>query len=502
MFRLGATPAPMIKSRDVAVIDVGSNSVRLVQFRVEGRTFWPVFNEKTMAGLGRSAAQTGRLDPEGVRLALRTLRRFGRMLDARGVAERLVVATAAVRECEDGPLFVDRVRRETGLPITILSGDDEGRYSSLGVLVGVGEAHGVCGDLGGSSLELGRLSRREVEAVISLPLGPLALNAAECPPETLRNEVRRQLKTAAPVLTAAGDTFYAVGGAWRAFANLSMAMRKYPLNLLHGYRLDREEVGTTAHFVIDQSQFSFASFQGVASRRAANLPYASMLLDEILHAGGFRQVMFSAYGLREGVLCVSDPDLIGEDDPLLNSVEAMARIASFEPEFGTTLADWLEGVLSDEAPAFGLNRDQRLRAAAARLSDIGARLHPDHRADLAFTQVLYAPIGGHTHAERAFLALTIHHRYNGKGVRPDTCPAVRLLDERQREAALRLGLGLRFGAALSGCTASLLNQFRLSRNRDSLTILAQPGAEELIMERTWRRFEQFASAMDLIPLQR
>lgn len=489
---------PRLKGRDVAVIDVGSNSVRLVQFRVEGRVLWPVFNEKTMAGLGKGAAQTGRLNPEGVEAALRTLIRFTRLLDAKGVTTRGVVATAAVRECEDGPDFVERVRQETGLVIDVLTGEEEGRYSALGVLAGVGDAWGVAGDLGGSSLELTGLEGRAAKAAVTLPLGPLAVSAAGAKPDTLRERVDEQLARVGDILTGSGDTFYAVGGAWRSFANLSMSMRNYSLRLLHEYEMSAEQVRSTAQFAMSQSEGSLASVPGVSSKRAATLPYAALLIERIMKAGQFRRVVFSAYGLREGVVCVSEPSLVEDGDPLLSGAEIMALSTSPEPRFGTALADWLEPAFDGEGAVFGEAKDTRLRAAAARLSDIGARLHPDHRGDLAFTQVLYAPIGGLSHAERAFLALTLHHRYEGKSGRPEDCPSSHLLEDGQRNAAMRLGLGLRFGAALSGRTGPLLSSFKLVRTSDSLMITPSPDSGDLIVERALRRFEQFCSAMELV----
>ena len=488
---------PQLKGRDVAVIDVGSNSIRLVQFRVEGRVLWPVFNEKTMAGLGKGASDTGRLNPEGVEAALRTLLRFTRLLDAKGVTTRGVVATAAVRECEDGPDFVERVRRETGLVIDVLSGEEEGRYSSLGVLAGVGDAYGVAGDLGGSSLELTRLKGRAIKKAVTLPLGPLAVNAAGSKADALQARVDAELERAASVLSQKGDTFYAVGGAWRSFANLSMSMRNYPLRLLHEYELNLEQVRKTADFAKNQSEASLASVPGVSSKRAATLPYAALLLERVMKAGGFKRVVFSAYGLREGVVCVSDPSVVVEGDPLLSGAEIMALATSPEPKFGPALADWLEPAFAAEAPVFGEQQDRRLRAAAGRLSDIGARLHPDHRGDLAFTQVLYAPIGGLSHAERAFLALALHHRYEGKTSRAEDCVSSQLLDEAQRTAALRLGLGMRFGAALSGRTGQLLKAFSLTRTDDALVITPSPDSGDLIVERALRRFEQFCAVMEL-----
>jgi len=161
--------------RQAAVIDIGSNSVRLVIYRIEGRAIWTLFNEKALAGLGRDLASSKRLSPEGVETALKALRRFKVVLggwDSRDIA---VVATAAVRDAVDGMLFVQRVMAETGLHVRILSGEEEARYAALGVVAGHPNAAGIVGDLGGSSLELTPLSAPG--AGVTLPLGPFALGA-------------------------------------------------------------------------------------------------------------------------------------------------------------------------------------------------------------------------------------------------------------------------------------------------------------------------------------
>lgn len=484
-------------ARDVAVVDVGSNSVRLVQFRVEGRALWPVFNEKTMAGLGKGATKTGRLNPEGVEIALRALKRFSILLDAKGVVERRAVATAAVRVCEDGPEFVERARTEAGMTIEVLSGEEEGRRSALGVLVGLGDAEGVTGDLGGSSLELTRLSGRQVGEAVTLPLGPLSVGFEDL--RSARATVDAELDGVVSVLSDAGDDFYAVGGAWRAFAQLAMSLDDYPLRLLHQYELSAARVARVADFAAQQSEASLASVQGVSSKRAAALPYAALLLKRLVKRGSFKRVVFSANGLREGVVCAADPDLVAQGDPLLSGADALARGASVATALGPALQTWIAPAFEAEPDVFGPRRDAVLRAAAARLADIGARMHPDHRSDLAFMQTLYAPFGGISHPERAFLAMAVHHRYQGKKTRPEDCAGNRLLDDAQREAALRLGLALRLGAALSGRSARVLQNFELAREGEALVLTSGPSGAALVVERALQRFEQLAEALSLSP---
>lgn len=496
--RLGAGKNPGPAGRDLAVIDIGSNSVRLVQYRLEDGALWPVFNEKTMAGLGKGAASRGTLNPDGVETALVTLRRFASLLEAKGVTDCHAVATAAVRECSDGPQFVAEAEKLTGLKIEVLSGEEEGRLSALGVVAGIGAGNGVAGDLGGASLEIARLTGREVGPVFSLPLGPLSvLNGGSDRAKRVRSAIDKGLDAAAGALNGSGPDFYAVGGAWRAFANLAMALDRYPLILLHQYALSARQVMRAADFAMGQSEASLAATPGVSQKRAAMLPYAAQLLKRIVKRGKFKRVIFSANGLREGVAFSRSAALEQRSDPLLAGAEAMARHAASDPEFGPALADWLEPVFAANAATFDAERDHVLRGAAARLSQLGARMHPDHRAELAATEVLYAPFGGISHPERAFLALTMHHRYAGKRSRPEDCPSRRLLDDTQEEAALLLGHGIRLGAALSGGSAGVLKLFTLKRTGDELVLAMEAGREDLVVERAYTRFETLAGLLGL-----
>src|SRR5690349_20613794 len=219
-------------SRQAAVIDVGSNSVRLVIYRLDGRAIWTVYNEKALAGLGRDLPATGRLSPEGVETAVTALRRFRAVLDGWRAEDVTAAATAAVREAADGPAFLKRVRDETGLTVRVLSGEEEARYGAMGVIAGEPGAEGVVGDLGGSSLELVRLTSQSPDGGATLPLGPFALGA----PRTLDMDRTRRLIDAALAPYSerfATRHFHAVGGAWRNLALFHMELADYPLRVAH-----------------------------------------------------------------------------------------------------------------------------------------------------------------------------------------------------------------------------------------------------------------------------
>jgi len=472
--------------RDLAVIDIGSNTVRLVHFRLEGRAMWPIFNEKVTAGLGRGTGETGLLHPEGVETAMRALKRYASLLDAKHVRERYAVATAAVRNATNGREFCTRVKAEAGFDVRILSGGEEAAISALGVVAGVPRAEGLAGDLGGSSLELTPLADGGAGEGETHALGPLSIpDALFGDTEGLKRHINETLN-ASKAIHAPGSTFYAVGGAWRALAQLSIVASE----------LSRAEAETVADLAARSSTASLSGIDGIASRRAEHLPYAGLLLHRIMELSGCERVVFSAYGLREGVIFEQMPPDLQAVDPLLAGAEALARPASPSPSFGRALARWVEPVFAASGEVFG-GRGPWLRAAACRLADLGSRLHPDHKAELASQLVLYAPFAGLTHPERAFLALAIHHRYAGRRTPPDMSVFDRLLNEKQRERAFAIGLALRLGAALSGRSEPVLARFALARENGSLVLDVPEGERELMVERAQSRFESLAQALDL-----
>jgi exopolyphosphatase/guanosine-5'-triphosphate,3'-diphosphate pyrophosphatase len=470
--------------------------VRLVVHRVEGRAIWTVFNEKVLAGLGRDLPETGRLSPEGVRSALPALRRFRAVLDGIQPAAVYTAATAAVREAEDGPAFVTRVRNETGLDLRVLTGAEEARFSALGVIAGAPGAEGVVGDLGGYSLELVRLEGGEPGPGVTLPLGPFALGAPEhFDPEAIRAAVARQLGRVDKRFQA--DCFYAVGGAWRNIALLHMSLSDYPLRIVHQYELGPREALETARLVARQSKGSLDRVAGVSKRRSDTLPYAALVLEGLIERLGLSKVVISAFGLREGLIFDDMPEGLRRLDPLLEGCAALGARQGVAEQLGAALELWLQPLWRRLAPLFDDGRDQVLLAAACRLADLGARLHPDHRAELVFDQVLRAPIAGMNHPERAFLAAAIHARHTGQPAPP---PTARLLTPERAQGARVLGAAMRLGCDLSGRSPPLLANAELSLEKGALVLTAlRENADLLLGEQTAKRLASLAQALDVQP---
>ena len=488
---LSAIGAP----RDVAAIDIGSNSVRLVLYRLEGRAIWTVFNEKVLAGLGRDLAETGRLSVEGSAQALTALKRFAAVIEGVQPAHTFVAATAAVRDAADGQTFCDRVAAATGLKIRVLSGEEEARYAALGVLAGIPCADGMVGDLGGSSLELVRLADGRPARGVTLPLGPFALaDASGFDPDRLRETIAGRLE---PVGDARADTLYAVGGAWRTLAQVHMEITGYPLRVVHQYEIDAADLIDTARLIARSSKASLEKWPGLSRKRADTLPYAALVLEGLIERLGLKRIVLSAWGVREGLLYEALESEVAAIDPLLAGCSALGARQGISPALPATLLGWITPLLAALPPVFGRARDGLLADAACRLADLGARLHPDHRVELAFDQVLRAPIPGQNHAERAYLAAAVNARYGG-GTTPEPRTVARLLNEEQRQGARILGLAIRLACDLSGRSPQLLVNARARVSAGSLILSAGDGyADVLLGEQTRRRGKALAEAMGL-----
>lgn len=489
--------APAEAPRQAAVVDVGSNSVRMVLYRLEGRAIWSVYNERVLCGLGRGVAETGKLSPEGAEAARSALRRFRAILDSERTTTVFAPATAAVREAKDGPAFVRAVREQSGFDLNVVSGEDEARLSALGVLAGTPEAEGVVGDLGGSSLELTPVTNGGVKPGVSLRLGPFALGAPEAfEPADLRRRIDKRLAEAPGSLAC--PTLYAVGGAWRNMAAIHMVTTDYPLRVVHGYELDQAQALQLCKLVAQQSRASLERIEGVGRKRAETLPYAATVLERVIQALEIKRIAISGYGVREGLLFETMTPEVQALDPLVEGAASLGR-GMGAADLGPALETWLTPLFDAVPSPLPPRRATRLLAAACRMAELGARMHPDHRAELAADTVLRAPLAGQSHADRAFLAAAIWSRYGGGdgGTEPEI--AARLLEEAELARARAVGLALRLGAELCGRNAALLHRAVLRRVEGALVLSTDDDADLLLGDNPRKRLAALAAALDLEP---
>lgn len=454
----------------VGVIDIGSNSLRLVIYDGVRRSPRTLFNDKVMCGLGRNLSVSGRLDPDGVALALANLQRFVALARSIGVKRLDVLATAAVRDASDGQAFVAEIEKRHRLKVKVLPGAQEGRLSAYGVLAGIPDANGVVGDLGGGSVELVPVAGGQVGAAATLPIGPLRLAEHSGDERRLRDAIDKQLATVSWLSSKVDGTFYAVGGAWRALARIHMEQTRYPLHVIQQYTLPRSEAEDFLDVIARQSKKSLEKITTVSRKRLDVVPIAARVLHRLLRRITPQYLVFSAFGLREGHLYSLLNEAGQRADPLLGSC---ADIAAANRRFGADgeeLFAWTTPLFAGET-----QERRRLRHAGALLSDIAWHEHPDYRAEQALRSVLYMPVVGLDHGERAYLAAMLHARYGGNENGADVLHW--LLDEDAQAAARISGLALRLGYTISGGVRGLLSRNKLGIESGTLVLtLSRDGA--------------------------
>jgi exopolyphosphatase/guanosine-5'-triphosphate,3'-diphosphate pyrophosphatase len=476
------------RRKPVGVLDVGSNSIRLVVFEHDGRAPVPVFNEKVLCGLGRGVATTGLLDDSAMADAHRNLARFAEVAKSMGVGRLIAVATAAVREAGNGPAFVAEVRRRTGVRLAILSGEEEARTSALGVLSGTPDADGVMGDLGGASLELVDIGSGRTRTQATLPLGPLALTElADGSLKKAKEVVAGHLAKVRWLDRLAGRDLYLVGGSWRALARVHMAETDYPLKVIHAYTVEAAAARAFFRRLPQLRKAQLKRIPGV-TRRVDDLLWAAVPLGEVIRVGKPRRLVFSSYGLREGCLFQRLSPAVRRQDPLIaHAGELAMRQARFAPNV-EDIMKWLAPVLP---PGFS----ERLARAAVLLGDIGWQDHPDYRAEHAFWRILQLPAVAIEHRERALLALTIHVRYHGHIEPALLAPVRRLLAPGDADAALTLGLALRLGYTLAGGDSRALSDVRLATEGRNLSLTFRGARRRLAGDVVGRRLEALSNAL-------
>ena len=477
-----------------AVVDLGSNSVRLVVFEGAGRNPVAIFNEKAVLRLGRGLQQTGRLNEEGLEQALTVMARYAAIARAMHADPFEVLATAAVRDAENGPDFVRKLQESLpGLVVRILTGEQEAGFSAAGLLCGIPAADGVLADIGGGSMEVVHLAHGEMCAARTLPLGVLRL-ADRSGGDVVRARAiaEETLETVGWLAEGAGRDLYLVGGAWRALARIHMEQTGYPLAIVHHYTVRRDEARDLAGVIGSATRRALERLPGISRRRIDAMPFAAVVLRRLLRATNARRVVFSANGLREGWFMQHVPAAARAENAVLAAGREMAGRWGRNTTLPPALADWTAPLFPDETPQATL-----LREAACWMSDIGSQDHPEYRAEQSFFRVLRQPGIALDHHARAILAFTLALRYDAEPEWALLDTARMLLDMTSLRRAEILGVALRLAYTLSGGTAELLAGTSLLREPGHLRLRLTRASGVFAGEAVSRRVERLAQSLGL-----
>ncbi|WP_292327668.1 Ppx/GppA phosphatase family protein [Mesorhizobium sp.] len=476
-----------------AIVDIGSNSVRMVVYERLGRAPLPRYVEKSLCRLGDGLAETGAISADGFRRTVEALRRFRAIADAMGVTRVDVTATEATRRAENGPLLARAIEDASGLTVRVLQGAEEAHYSALGVISGFFRPVGLVADMGGGSLEVAQaLDDRVGKHWTSLPLGALpveallkeGLNEAKRHiDQLLKNSLRPSLEM---------SCLYAVGGGWRTFAKVHMALENVSVPVVHGYTLPSRAIRGFAKYLLRLPPEKLSALPGMAERRARTMPAAALVLERLIKRLQPDRVVFSALGLREGWLYSQLTEAERYLDPLVEGARLIGLPLARVPHFGPALVAWTATLFPGETPA-----ETRLRVASCAVSDIAWRDDPDLRAEESFRRLLRLPFIGLDHTERVFIAAAIHFRYAGKPDAPWLFPAMELLNRAGRKRAQILGRAMLLAYRLSGSAPDVLEKSRLIIEPGSLGLEVSPTARAPDSEVVAARLKLLAVAMGI-----
>jgi exopolyphosphatase/guanosine-5'-triphosphate,3'-diphosphate pyrophosphatase len=473
-----------------AIIDIGSNSVRLVVYGGPPRAPFAMFNEKVLAGLGRDLKPGGLLTAASTELALRALARFRHLLNMMDVQDVQVVATAAVREAANGADFL-KVIAGLGFSPIVLSGEEEAEVSGFGVLSTIPDANGIAGDLGGGSLELIRISNGDVQDRISLPFGSLRIPALRAKgPGALSRELGRHLRHLDWVQDAKNLPFYMVGGSWRALARLHMHRMAYPLPILAGYEMPQAAAARLVRMTAQIDKSVAKKIPTLSASRIAGLNDAASLLLAVTRDLDSSAIVTCASGLREGLLFRRLAPDVRQRDPLLEDARAEGLRQGRFDEHGHQIYSWIAPLFEGEARA-----DARIRHAACLLGDVAWQANPEFRAERGTEIALQGNWTGASHRDRVLLACALNATFGGGEALPDIVRA--LATEQDVAMARSWGLAIRLAQRWSGGTAEALRHGRLTRTGDSITLTMSPSHAALGSDQVQRRLKALAQSLGL-----
>lgn len=476
-----------------AVIDIGSNSVRIVVYEGPARAPAVIFNEKVAAGLGRGLAVNGRIAPEDAERGLVALRRYALLAKHMEVKDVQCVATAAVRDAANGPDFI-AAAAEAGLQIRLLSGEEEAEAAGHGVLAAIPDAHGIAVDLGGGSLELAEVSDGQVGRRASFPLGVLRLPALRKDGEqAFERAIRKMLRDAGwPGDGLTGLPLYLVGGSWRALSRLDLELTRDPLAVLDQHSLPRSALRRLIRASKRLTFEELRAIPGMASNRAAALPDAAALLAALVNILDVPEMTVSSSGLREGLLYQALDAETRAQDPLIVAAEFEGRrLARFAPH-GRAIAAWIAPLFADEAPA-----DSRVRLAASLLSDVAWSANPDFRADRGTEIGLHGNWRSIDIPGRILLARALYAGFGGSDAE---FPAMGNLVAPERLARARQwGLAIRLAQRLTGGVEAPLRASGIALVEGKLKLCLDAGWHQLAGESVERRLRVLAQSLDAKP---
>ncbi len=472
-------------NKHLGIIDIGSNSVRLVIYRYKGNYIFPVFNERVNCKLGEGLDNRSRLKIKRMNFALVVLKRYAKIMNNMKLNKKLIFATAAVRRAKNGNEFKNTAEKILQSPISVLSAEEEAKLVSLGITANMKNINGLITDLGGGSVELILVENSIIKKLVSLDIGHLS--------EKTDLEIKKKLRKVHWLEEAKNSILYGVGGSFRALGTAYLQQTNYPLHVIHGLTIKKQD----SLNLLKKISLKKNDQIGVPLGRKLTMPMASKIIKNIIQISKVSELMISGTSVRDGFVAkLNDNNFQINNDNLLSICYEISK----ETERFKGLNKSMIKLLAPVNKFLNKGNDKNLFQAACLLSDISWNEHPDLRGTLAIDRILALSIFSISHKERAWLAKAIYHRYVGiKENKPKLPKFGRLISKNDKKTALAIGLGLRFGHVFCAGMNDFLLEIKLQINDNKLICNINPKSQDLMDEQSKRRFKLFARSCDLQP---
>jgi exopolyphosphatase/guanosine-5'-triphosphate,3'-diphosphate pyrophosphatase len=401
----------------VAVIDIGSNSGRVVVFQRDAASHLRLLaGSRAPLRLVHDVDARGELSDKTMARTTEAVRDFQAIATGAGAKRIVAVATAAMRDAANGDLFARRLQRELGIRIEIIGGLSEARYGFAGAVRGLAVSSGTLFDVGGGSMQITRFERRRQAKGVSLPFGALRLSEKflESDPPTgkqlrrLRDHVRKHLAKAQVTRLAAGDRLVGTGGTLRNLAKIDRQAQHYPIGELHGYELPVDRLEAVVERLASTREKRRDDVAGLSAERADSIVGGAVAIQTLAEFVRAKQILVSGQGVREGLalgllrIPAGSPETVRE----ASIASLVLRFDGWRQEAATRrqhVATALQRALEPRAPAAvaAAIRD------AARVLDIGRTLDVVNRHEHTAEILLSTDLNGFTHEELALLSAIV-----------------------------------------------------------------------------------------------
>ena len=475
----------------IGIIDIGSNSIRLVVFDGPKRSPLYLYNEKVFFRLGLQSFGKKAFDNATLKAVSRIINRYVAICRNMEINKIIMFGTSALREASNANILIETIRKKTNIGVEVISGEKEAFYAAQGILLGFPNAEGIICDLGGNSVEFANICKRVIAECNSTLLGPLAITKLEKKIEDIDRYIRKQLLGAVNANTAKDKQFFLIGGSWRAIAKIHMQRTQYPLKIIQGYKVKSKKIKKTLEFIQDSSFITKYDEINISADRLELLPLSARLLEIITEELPIKTLTFSSFGVREGFLYHNLSQAEKKKDPLIEAAKFFEKKETRFPNMSKHTFKWISP-LYENLP----RKTKRVILAATKLHDIAWIAHPDYKIEMCLELVTRSNISGLSHKERVFLAMILLFRHKAKPEKVFNSKLFKIVSKKKRKIALVIGKGLRLASTFFG-EKSLFDKIDFRLKAHEVELCFQSKIDFVNGEVVERRIQELNKALKL-----